>query len=119
MDNSMNNLMDLLSLACGGYCLYTWVKLLVGKRLFENGLLMPKNKKPSDCLDEAAYISYMRPRIGVLAITLLLFTACSVVNTRSETPILPLPWALIPWAVEAGILIWFAVCSSRAIRDYF
>ena len=119
MNNSMNDMMDFISLVCSIYCIYTWVRLLVKKELFTNGLLVPKDKKPADCLDAEGYIAYMRPRIGILAITLLIFTAFSAVNTRLETPILGFPWSIVPWAVEAGILFWFAACSSHAVRDYF
>ena len=46
MNNSMNDLMNLISVLCGGYCLYTWFRLVREKRLFENGILLPKDRKP-------------------------------------------------------------------------
>ena len=52
MNNSMNDLMNLISVLCGGYCLYTWFRLVREKRLFENGILLPKDRKPEDCVDE-------------------------------------------------------------------
>ena len=48
MNNSMNDLMNLISVLCGGYCLYTWFRLVREKRLFENGILLPKDRKPED-----------------------------------------------------------------------
>ena len=56
MNNSMNDLMNLISVLCGGYCLYTWFRLVREKKLFENGILLPKDRKPEDCFDEDAYI---------------------------------------------------------------
>lgn len=117
--NSMNDMMDLLSLVCGAYCLYTWLRLLVQKSLFANSLLVPKDAKPEDCLDEEAYIHYIRPRLGILSVTLLAFTLFSAVNLRLETPVLDFPWTFILWAAEFGVLVWFAVCSSKALREYF
>ena len=119
MDNSMNDLMDLFSLICGAYCLYTWLKLITGKKLFQNSLLMPKDKKPEECLNEEEYIAYIRPRIGIVAFAVLIATALTRINMQMETPILEFPWTMVLWAVELGVLIWFGVCSARAIRRYF
>ena len=66
MNNSMNDLMNLISVLCGGYCLYTWFRLVREKRLFENGILLPKDRKPEDCVDEDAYIRIIRPKLGIL-----------------------------------------------------
>ena len=53
MNNSMNDLMNLISVLCGGYCLYTWFRLVREKRLFENGILLPKDRKPEDASTRA------------------------------------------------------------------
>ena len=119
MDNSMNDLMNLVSVVCGGYCLYTWFRLVREKKLFMNGLLLPKDKNPSDCLDEEEYVRYMRPRVGLLGLVIFLFGVFSAINTRFDPPILEFPLTFIPWGVEAAVLIWYAVCSSKALRDYF
>ena len=52
MNNSMNDLMNLISVLCGRYCLYTWFRLVREKKLFMSSVLLPKDRKPSDCLDE-------------------------------------------------------------------
>lgn len=119
MNNSMNDLMDLISIFCGAYCLYTWFRLAREKKLFENSILLPKDKKPSDCLDEEGYIRTIRPKLGILGLTVLLFGVFSSVNVRFDPPILAFPWTFVPWGVEAAVLIWYAVCSSHAMRDYF
>ena len=119
MSNSMNDLMDLISIFCGGYCLYTWFLLVKNKKLFMNGLLMPQNKKPEDCLDEEGYIRCIRPKLGMLGLVIFLFGAFSAVNSRVDPPILEFPLTFIPWGVEAVVLVWYAICSSRAMRDYF
>lgn len=73
MNNSMNDLMNLISVLCGGYCLYTWFRLVREKRLFENGILLPKDRKPEDCVDEDAYIRIIRPKLGILGLVVFLF----------------------------------------------
>ena len=55
--NDMTLFLDLILLASGVYCMYTWLRLAVTKHLFKNGLLVPKEKKISDCADEAEYIT--------------------------------------------------------------
>ena len=65
--NDMTLFLDLILLASGVYCMYTWLRLAVTKHLFKNGLLVPKEKKISDCADEAEYIRYMTPPLAVMA----------------------------------------------------
>ena len=50
--NDMTLFLDLILMASGAYCMYTFLRLAVTKRLFKNGLLVPKEKKISDCADE-------------------------------------------------------------------
>ena len=119
MNNSMNDLMNLISVLCGGYCLYTWFRLVREKRLFENGILLPKDRKPEDCVDEDAYIRIIRPKLGILGLVIFLFGVFSAINDRCDPPILEFPLIFIPWGVEAVVLIWYAVSSSRAMKDYF
>ena len=119
MSNSMNDMMNLISVLCGGYCLYTWFRLVREKRLFDNGILMPKDKKPSDCFDEDGYIRVIRPKLGILGLVIFLFGVFSAVNDRCDPPLLEFPLTFIPWGVEAAVLIWYAVSSSRAMKDYF
>lgn len=52
---------NLISLAAGGYCLYTWLRLKKEKTVFVNPLLVPKDAKPTDCVDAEAYLRTIRP----------------------------------------------------------
>lgn len=117
MDN-FNLMFDLIGLGCGIYCMYTWVKLQIGGVLFKNSILVPKELNVSDCLDEAAYVQYMKPRLGVLAFVVMLGSVIMMLND-TVLPFIPYPWSLAPLALMIGVLIWYAVCNSRANRDYF
>ena len=118
MDSTFT-LLDLIALGCGIYCLYTWIKLAVGKKLFQNGLLVPKEKTVKDCLDEKAYIAYITPPLATTAIVTTIYGAFCLLNDTSETPILPLPWSLIPLVAVLGCLVWYAIRNSKANREYF
>ena len=116
---SFNLMIDLIGLGCGLYCMYTWLRLMLGGRLFKNSLLVPKEKSVEDCLDEAGYVAYMKPRLAVLAIVTLIYGVCLTLNDTVAEPFLPYPWYLVPLVVVLGVLIWYAVCNSRANRDFF
>ena len=112
MNNSMNDLMNLISVLCGGYCLYTWFRLVREKKLFMSSVLLPKDRKPSDCLDEEGYIKPIRPKLGILGLVILLFGVFSAINERCDPPILEFPWTFVPWGIEAVVLICYVVTSS-------
>ena len=118
MDSTFT-LLDLIALGCGIYCLYTWIKLAVGKKLFQNGLLVPKEKTVKDCLDEKAYIAYITPPLAATAIVTTAYGVVCFLNDTAQTPVISFPWNLVMLAAVLGCLIWFAVRNSRANREYF
>ena len=119
-DSSMFLMLDLVSLGCGLYCLYTWIRLIVEKRLFKNGLLIPKDKTAEDCLDEAGFIAYMKPRLAVLSIVTMLYGVLQLLNDSVlQTPLLNLWQTLALLGVVLAVLVWYAIASSKANREYF
>ena len=65
--NDMTLFLDLILIASGAYCMYTFLRLAVTKRLFKNGLLVPKEKKISDCAGGQMCVGYMLPRLAGVA----------------------------------------------------
>ena len=84
--NDMTLFLDLILIASGAYCMYTFLRLAVTKRLFKNGLLVPKEKKISDCADEQMYIGYMMPPLAVMAVMTMGYGVCMLLNDLRETP---------------------------------
>ena len=41
------------------------------------------------------------------------------INDRMEQPLLPYPWSFALLAVVLAALVWYAICNSRANREYF
>lgn len=112
-------MMSLFALGCGGYCTYTWLKLMIGKRLFKNSLLVPSDKRPEDCTDESAYIRYIRPSLGVLSVVTVAYGAFFTISDMMPAPLVPYPWSLIPVAVVMAALVWYAVMNGKANRIFF
>lgn len=117
--NDMDMLMDLIALGSGIYCFYTWIKLMVTKKLFKNGLLVPKDKEVSDCADEEAFIAYMKPPLAAVAITTMAYGILFLVNDNIAEPFISYPWSLIPLVFVLPPLIWYAVRNGKANREYF
>lgn len=117
--NDMNLMLDLFALACGIYCLYAFLRLLVTKKLFPNGLLVPKEKKVSDCTDEQAFIACMMPPLATVAVVTTAYGVVMLFNDLLETPLLPYPWPLAMLPVVLAALVWYAVRNSRANRTWF
>lgn len=105
--NDMTLFLDLILLASGVYCMYTWLRLAVTKHLF------------NDCADEAEYIRYMTPPLAVMAILTLAYGVIMLLNDQLSEPFLPYPWSLVPLVVVLASLVWYAVRNGRANRDYF
>lgn len=103
--NDMTLFLDLILLASGVYCMYTWLRLAVTKHLFKNGLLVPKEKKISDCADEAEYIRYMTPPLAVMAILTLAYGVIMLLNDQLSEPFLPYLWSLVPLVVVLASLV--------------
>lgn len=119
MKNSPFMLMDLFSLLCAAYCVYTWVRLLHERKLFKNSLLIPKEKSPADCRDESGYIAYLLPKLGILSLVLIAYTAFNIFCDLSKTVLLSGVFTFLPLAVLLGALIWYAIASVKALREYF
>jgi len=118
MDSPML-LLDAIALGCGGYCMYTWLRLLIEKRLFKNGLLVPKEKKVSDCSDEKAYIAYIMPPLALLAVVTTIYAVLITLNDNLKTPIYSGYWSFVVLAAALAPIVWYAVRNSRANRMYF
>lgn len=110
---------DLILLASGAYCLYTWVRLMATGHLFTNGLLLPKDKRVKDCSDEQGYIRAIRLPLGVMAVVTMAYGVFMIINDQLDTPLIPYPWSMLLLAAVLGALVWYGVVNRRANIEYF
>ena len=108
---------DLISLMCGVYILYTYVKLRMACRLFPSSLLIPSGKSPKDCLDSEGYIRYMLPRLLIIGIPITLFGMVNLANEYLQ--LFDYQVGLIMTGVAFVFIVWFAVCTAKANRRYW
>ena len=95
------------------------MRLLRERKLFKNELLLSKDKKPEDCLDEDGYVSYVLPRLGVLTAVLVIYAAFNLYCDLSGNELLPYPLSFIPLVVVFTVLIWYLVSTVKANKRFF
>lgn len=128
MDQSgFDMIFNIITMGYGIYAIYTWFQLRAGA-LFSNPLLIPKDLSPKHCLDEAAYVAYIRPRTLILGVIAALSGAVGMADQSAGF--------LKSWSAAVGlseltfrlallvvlplaVVIWYAVCLVRAQRKYF
>lgn len=120
--NSINNLFSLIALIFGGYCLYAWNQLKGGK-IPEKFMLLSRDLPPEKCLDEEYYTQYLRPRLLIFGIIILLSGAIGVADVRFEIfrslfGDMGYIASLITTSVIPFIsVVWFAVCLTKIQKE--
>lgn len=117
--NLMNFFLLALLFGCGGYAVYTAIKLQIKGYLFPNKFLYPGNCSPSDCTDEVGFMSFMLPRLWILGLVCLV---TGVVYGLNEYMGLGLPlWFdtyVLPF-IGAAIFAWFIVVQTKASKRFW
>lgn len=108
---------DLISIGCGAYILYTYIKLTAYGRLFPNSLLIPNGKTPKDCAHPEDYIRYVKPRMLVVGIIVLLLGIVSILNGSMQ--FFGFMAAMICNGITLLAVIWYGVCAVKAFKLYW
>lgn len=114
---------DIIMLAYGIYCLYVWVKLRKTGVMPEKSMLLSQELPMKNCIDPEEYVRYMKPRLLVFGITLVIFAAFCLANSAFG---LVAAWTasmevlarlfvemLLTCLLPLAVLIWFAVSIHR------
>lgn len=117
MDQSFMMMFDFISIGCGIYILYTFIKLQAYGRLFPNSLLIPTGKSPKDCDDPEGYIAYIKPRMVIMGIFVLVFGIVSLLNETLQ--FFPFAATMVSVAITFLVIVWYGICSSKAFKLYW
>ena len=114
----MNLALDVFALGCGAYILYTWLRLLITKELFANAILIPKDKRVQDCIDEEGFIAAIRLPLGVAAVVATLYGIFMVVNEH-YLRLIDSRWSFALLVLVLASLGWLTVALRKAVQEYF
>ena len=120
--NSMNNLFSLIALIFGAYCLYAWNQLKGGK-IPEKFMLLSRDLPPEKCLDPEYYCAYLRPRLLVFGIVILLSGVVGMVDVRYAifTSLFGdygfIAGLILTSVIPFASVVWFAVCLMKLQKD--
>lgn len=117
MDDSFMMFFDLISIGCGCYILYTWLKLRTAGILFPNNLLIPKDKSPKQCKNQEEYIRYILPKTLITGIVITVFGIVSLINEYAKFFGLLGSELLILGSLVA--IAWYGVCLGKAGKRYW
>ena len=120
--NSMNNLFSLIALLFGAYCLYAWNQLKSGK-IPEKFMLLSRDLPPEKCLDQEYYTAYMRPRLLIFGIIIVLSGIIGLVDVHfgifrtlfgDQGYIAGL---ILTSVIPFASVVWFAVCLMKIQKE--
>lgn len=118
---------DIITLVCGGYVLYTVIKLRQMGKLFANQILIPRGSEPGECLDEEGYIAFISPRLWVLGLVVTLLGLLCVADSKWHLSTMVFPQVeKIEFIISEGsiilsllVLIWYMAAWMKGKKLYW
>ena len=120
--NSMNSLYSMITLFFSVYCLYAWYQLR-GGTIPQKFALLPKEFSPEKCLDQELYVRYLRPRLLVFSILMVLTGVVGLLDARLGLFEAMLPGRgvllaiLLTSVLPLAVVIWFCVCLRKIQKE--
>lgn len=120
--NSMNSLFSMITLFFSVYCLYAWYQLR-GGTIPQKFALLPKEFSPEKCLDQELYVRYLRPRLLVFSILMVLTGVVGLLDARLGLFEAMLPGRGVLLAIlctsllPLAVVIWFCVCLRKIQKE--
>ena len=118
LGNVINYMFLFVMFFIGGYGLYTVIRLKKEQALFPNRLMYPNYCRIVECVDPEGFMDYVRPRLTILSVIMLLFGA--VFLLQQFVPILDNIYLYTAaMAVPVIFYIWFTRCLKKAARLFW
>ena len=120
--NSMNSLFSMITLFFSVSCLYAWYQLR-GGTIPQKFALLPKEFSPEKCLDQELYVRYLRPRLLVFSILMVLTGVVGLLDARLGLFEAMLPGRgvllaiLLTSVLPLAVVIWFCVCLRKIQKE--
>lgn len=119
MEQALVLFLLLMLVGCGGFSIYTAIKLKRKGYLFNSRLLYPGNCNPAECSDEVGFMTFIIPRLTILGVVCLISAAIIAVDTYIG---LGLPaWVsgyIVPF-IGLPVFIWFMYVQNKASKLFW
>lgn len=123
---SLFSIILLVSLVgCGGYCVYTWLRLRKVWMLTDNRIMLPGNCTVADCKDPDGFLDFMAPKMlmfGLILIVLGLLYLPGILNDSGLLAWPKLVFAILDIGlpvVTVLLFIWFILVQRKAAKLFW
>lgn len=118
MTTMLDTLLIVMLIACGIYCIYTYIKIRKTCLLSPNRVLYPGNCKPEDCIDVDGFMDFMLPRVLILGILLVLsgaFLGYMLKVVKYESIGLNVAYMVVPIV----FFVWYVIAQRKAAKEFW
>ena len=112
----MLSFMDIIVLAAGIYLLYGYY-LLMFKNEIKSGVIVSKDVNPKKCKDLEGFKKYIGPRLLIFALAAVASGGLGLYQTYVNRVPAVVYWVL--YALFFAVIIWFAVATKKAQKEFF
>lgn len=115
---------DIIVFVCtigfGAYCVYTSARLSREGAFFKNRVLLPNGCTEKNCADPSAYFSYIRLRLLLFGIGLVISAFVEVAGiVLIQRFALPAALILAFMSPTLVLLVWYAIIQRNAKRRFW
>lgn len=114
--DSLFAIFDAVMFGAGIYCLYSWYMMKFKGVIHENRMTIPSDQDIGSCVNPAAYMQYMGPRILMFSILSIIFGG---INLLSHAMPIPTELQFICLAVLFAVIVWFAFVIRKSVQAFW
>ncbi len=125
--SSMNYIFSVVMLVMGIYGLRMWISVRKTGDVPAGSVLLPRDRTLADCMDEDAFLDYIRPRLLIFSVLNVLYGLFSAADTALDligTWVVNMPDRLAGLTIQLltsvlpmAIFVWFALALNKIQKD--